>query len=158
MSDINLLLADYYAKSRALDVSRKALLAGIASERRLREVQRDDDGVAVMAVAGDCDPRVLAIQQAVAAEWGTSVEALVSKRQSREIVEPRHVAIYLCMQSGVIPTVQVVRGFGQAADSCVKYAHRAVANRVSVEPKFAMRVSALMDACMRLVSADRRVA
>lgn len=158
MSDINSLLADYYAKSRALDVARKALLAGISAERRVREVERDDDAAAVISVSGDCDPRVMTIQQTVAAEYRMSVEALVSKRQSRAIVEPRHVAIYLCMESGVIPTVQVVRGFGQAADSCVKYAHKTVISRMTVEPKFAARVNGLMDKCIKRSVADRRVA
>ncbi len=38
------------------------------------------------------------VQDLVAAEWGVTPEALISKRRSRELLEPRQVAMLLCRQ------------------------------------------------------------
>lgn len=62
---------------------------------------------------------LVAIQQAVANEWGVSVEGLKSKTRTKTLTVPRQVAMYLCRELLALQLVEIGNAFGGRDHSTV---------------------------------------
>ena len=91
---------------------------------------------------GQLEPvaRIKEIQQAVADEWRISMTDLLSNRQDRRIVRPRHVAIYLCLQLTQHRRTTIGRMFAGRGHDNVWYAEKAARNFIYWDEKNAARV------------------
>jgi chromosomal replication initiator protein len=89
-----------------------------------------------------------AIERAVAVAWGggdggVTPEAMLSKRRTKEIVEPRQVAMYLCRELLGMTLSDIGRAFGGRDHSTVIHGVEKVRVRLVEEPHFRVRVEAL---------------
>jgi len=83
------------------------------------------------------------IRDAVAVEWGVRSDALSSKRRSREIAEPRQVAMFLIKDILDQPLVRIGRLFGGRDHSTVIHSIRKVEGRIKEDHEFASRIQDL---------------
>ena len=85
------------------------------------------------------------VESAVALAWGGPVtpEALVSKRRTKDIVEPRQVAMYLCRELLGMTLTDIGSAFGGRDHSTVIHAVEKVRARLADDPPFQARVEAL---------------
>lgn len=119
-------LADFQRKYNAL----------LAAAVRLHRV--------ITAEAGtpSVDPRVHRIALLIADEYKLPVESLASRIRTNEIVEPRHIAIWLCARLTNVSNLQI--GYAFARDhALVTHACRKIDDRRATEPRFAARLQAL---------------
>jgi chromosomal replication initiator protein len=92
-----------------------------------------------------------AIEHAVAVAWGpgddgagaVTPEAMLSKRRTKEIVEPRQVAMYLCRELLGMTLSDIGLAFGGRDHSTVIHGVEKVRSRLIGEPVFRARVEAL---------------
>ncbi len=98
-------------------------------------------GVLVMPPPPERSPE--AIRARVAAEWGVSVEALVSKKRTKELTVPRQVAMYLIRELCGIPLVEIGKLFGGRDHSTVIHSIEKVEEDMRAEEAFRARVEGL---------------
>jgi chromosomal replication initiator protein len=83
------------------------------------------------------------VAQRVAAEWGVTPEALSSKRRTREIVEPRQVAMHLCREILGMTLSDIGAAFGGRDHSTVIHGLERVQAEMGFNPAFSARVRKL---------------
>lgn len=139
-TDVASAMAKYYAADKARTEARKELEQALAAEARKGRHESDDLRGDAACYIGDVHPYISAVQAVVADFFKITVVGLAGKRQSREYSEPRHVAVYLCMQVPDLTTTQVARGFSMKGTANVRYAQRVVEDRRSVETRYAQNL------------------
>ena len=80
------------------------------------------------------------VQDVVAAEWGVTPEALISKRRSRELLEPRQVAMYLCREMLGMTLGAIGEAFGGRDHSTVVNALDRLDATLGATPAMAERI------------------
>ena len=80
------------------------------------------------------------IKEAVAARYEVSVLDLDSDRRLPEIVEPRHVAIYLCRVLTPASLPAIGRAFGDRDHTTVRHAVRRIERLAGRDPALALRM------------------
>ena len=141
--DVATAMARYYAADRARVEARKVLEDALRQEEKRARVERESLRSDAACYIGDVHPSVTAVCEIVAEAYAITLPALTGKRQDREIVQPRHVAVALCLEAlDVGPTI-VARGFAMKGTANVKYAARMVRNRMSTEVGFRGHFAAL---------------
>ncbi len=89
--------------------------------------------------AGYCtDLNIFRIQQAVAEYYGFSIAVMASKQRPNNMVEPRHVAIALCMEFTTLTNETIGHCFNRH-HSNITHAQIAIRNRVSSDSDFASK-------------------
>jgi chromosomal replication initiator protein len=83
------------------------------------------------------------IRDRVAAEWGTSVEGLISKRRTKDLTVPRQVAMYLIREMLDLSLVEIGNLFGGRDHSTVIHAVNKVEEELSLDDTFRVRVELL---------------
>jgi chromosomal replication initiator protein len=84
-----------------------------------------------------------AVREAVAREWGVTVEALMSKKRTKELTVPRHVAMYLIRELLGASLVEIGRLFGGRDHSTVIHSVSKVEEDLRSDEAFRERVGAL---------------
>jgi chromosomal replication initiator protein len=98
------------------------------------------DGHGGVRASSDELPTVHQIQEAVAKTWSVRPQDLKSKRRTRELTVPRHVAMYLVHDLLNLSLVAIGSHFGGRDHSTVIHAIRKVEALVASDPDFAARV------------------
>jgi chromosomal replication initiator protein len=88
----------------------------------------------------------LAIQQAVAKEWGVTTEGLRSKTRTKNLTIPRQVAMYLMRELLGMQLVEIGSAFGGRDHSTVIHSLERVSAMMKEEPVVAQRVGKLQAA------------
>jgi chromosomal replication initiator protein len=83
------------------------------------------------------------VARRVAAEWGVTPEALSSKRRTREVVEPRQVAMHLCREILGMTLADIGAVFGGRDHSTVIHGLERVHAEMRFNPAFSARVRRL---------------
>jgi len=83
------------------------------------------------------------IRAQVAQSWGVSVEALSSKRRTKDLTVPRQVAMYLMRQLLGLSLVEIGRLFGGRDHSTVIHSIEKVEQEMAADPAFRARVEAV---------------
>lgn len=143
MTNVNSAMANYYAADKARTEARKLLEQALADEAKRGRLERDDLRKDAACFIGDLHPFVPAVQNIVAEFFKVTAAGLSGKRQSREFSEPRHIAIFLCMELPELTSSAVCRGFGMKGTANVKYAQRVVVDRRSVDTRYAQNLKEL---------------
>jgi chromosomal replication initiator protein len=79
----------------------------------------------------------------VAEAWGTTSEALQSKKRTKDLTVPRQVAMYLTRELFDLPLVEIGRLFGGRDHSTVIHSIAKVEEDMSMDPAFRQRVDAV---------------
>lgn len=112
-----------------------------------REITVELAREALGGVLDDPPPRVeltvTGIQEHVARSWGVTVEALNSKRRTKEITLPRQVAMYLIRELLGIPLVDIGRAFGGRDHSTVIHSLQKVEEMLAKDDDLRARVAEL---------------
>jgi chromosomal replication initiator protein len=90
-----------------------------------------DTARAVLSNYGGCDPRPLRIAEileAVAEHFGIRLQDLLSRKRSRSISHPRHVAMYLARKLTPLSLEEIGMHFGGRDHSTVLHAERSIEN------------------------------
>jgi len=93
------------------------------------------------AAAPSADAELVA--RRVAAEWGVTPEALASKRRTKEIVEPRQVAMHLCREILGMTLADIGAAFGGRDHSTVIHGLERVQAEMRFNPAFSARIRRL---------------
>jgi chromosomal replication initiator protein len=86
------------------------------------------------------------IQQAVAREWGVTVDGLRSKTRTKTLTTPRQVAMFLAREMMGTQLVEIGAAFGGRDHSTVIHSLERVVEMVRGEADFASRVERLRSA------------
>ncbi|HEX7050911.1 MAG TPA: chromosomal replication initiator protein DnaA [Longimicrobiales bacterium] len=106
------------------------------------ELAREALGGVIAATSGDrLSPA--AIRERVAQHWGVTVDALASKRRTKDITVPRQVAMYLIRELLDTPLVEIGRLFGGRDHSTVIHSINKVEQELAADPSFRERVDSL---------------
>ena len=85
----------------------------------------------------------VAIQGAVAKEWGITVEGLKSKTRTKTLTVPRQVAMYLCREMLAMQLVEIGQAFGGRDHSTVIHSLERATTSMGEDPGFGERVRKL---------------
>lgn len=96
-------------------------------------------------LSGSDTPEITAslVKERVAQSWGVSVEALASKKRTKEVTAPRQVAMYLIRELMDLPLVEIGRQFGGRDHSTVIHSIQKVEEDIGKDATFHARVQAL---------------
>ncbi len=83
------------------------------------------------------------IREKIAHAWGTTVDALMSKRRTKELTVPRQVAMYLMRELLDLPLIEIGRWFGGRDHSTVIYSISKVEEDLRANDGFRERIEAL---------------
>ena len=83
------------------------------------------------------------VKERVAQNWGVTVEALASKKRTKEVTAPRQVAMYLIRELLDVPLVEIGRLFGGRDHSTVIHSIQKVEDDLAHDDGFHARVSQL---------------
>ncbi|MBW7933716.1 MAG: chromosomal replication initiator protein DnaA [Gemmatimonadaceae bacterium] len=142
-------IADHVqANVRELEGSIIKLLAYSSLRHRVvtvdlaREALRDKLRAAESAapVRSTRQDKVVQIQQAVASEWGVTVDGLTSKTRTKVLTVPRQVAMYLTREIHGLQLVEIGAAFGGRDHSTVIHSLERVAEMVKEDTGFRGRV------------------
>jgi chromosomal replication initiator protein len=95
------------------------------------------------AVPGGLSPEQ--VREKVARAWGTTVEALQSKKRTKDLTIPRQVAMYLIKEAFDLALVEVGRLFGGRDHSTVIHSIAKVEEDMAADEGFRRRVQALRE-------------
>jgi chromosomal replication initiator protein len=90
------------------------------------------------------------IQQAVAREWGVTVDGLRSKTRTKHLTVPRQVAMHLMRELLGLQLVEIGNAFGGRDHSTVIHSLEKVQETIAANPDFAARVDRLRKDLERL--------
>ena len=93
---------------------------------------------------------LLAIQQAVAKEWGVTVEGLRSKTRTKLLTTPRQIAMYLTRELLSTQLVEIGNGFGGRDHSTVIHSLEKVQEAVSQDSELKNRIQKIRTALQNL--------
>jgi chromosomal replication initiator protein len=94
----------------------------------------------------DAGPTPERVRQAVAEGWGTTPDALQSKRRTKDLTVPRQVAMFLIKELFDLPLVEIGRLFGGRDHSTVIHSIAKVEEDMTTDPAFRQRVESLRTA------------
>ena len=83
------------------------------------------------------------IRALVARHWNVTVDALVSKRRTKEITVPRQVAMYLIREMLDLPLTEIGQLFGGRDHSTVIHSVQKVEQQLGKDEEFRARVEAV---------------
>ena len=93
---------------------------------------------------------LLTIQQAVAKEWGVTVEGLRSKTRTKLLTTPRQIAMYLTRELLATQLVEIGNGFGGRDHSTVIHSLEKVQEAVSRDSELKNRIQRIRTALQNL--------
>jgi len=105
-----------------------------------REALRDKLKASEGAGSDDASLSLLTIQQAVAKEWGVTVEGLRSKTRTKMLTIPRQIAMYLTRELLSTQLVEIGNGFGGRDHSTVIHSLEKVQQAVSEDNDLKNRI------------------
>ena len=141
-------IADHVqANVRELEGSIIKLLAFSSLRHRVVTVELAREALRDKLRASDATPvrstrqeRVYQIQQAVAAEWGVTVDGLTSKTRTKVLTVPRQVAMYLTREIHGLQLVEIGAAFGGRDHSTVIHSLERVTSMSKEDAAFRARV------------------
>jgi chromosomal replication initiator protein len=86
---------------------------------------------------------ILTIQQAVAKEWGVTVDGLRSKTRTKNLTTPRQIAMYLTRELLATQLVEIGNAFGGRDHSTVIHSLEKVQQAVTTDPQLKTRINRL---------------
>jgi len=107
------------------------------------ELAREALGGVLASNPGHLDLTPQLIRSRVAQVWGISVDALTSKRRTKEITEPRQVAMFLMRELLDIPLVEIGRHFGGRDHSTVIHSVQKVEQMLPADSVLRARIAEL---------------
>jgi len=110
----------------------------------LRDKLRANDAAPVRSTRQD---KVHSIQQAVAGEWGVTVDGLISKTRTKVLTVPRQVAMYLTREIHGLQLVEIGAAFGGRDHSTVIHSLERVTEMVREDVIFRGRVEKVRETC-----------
>jgi len=84
---------------------------------------------------------ILTIQQAVAKEWGVTVDGLRSKTRTKNLTTPRQIAMYLTRELLATQLVEIGNAFGGRDHSTVIHSLEKVQESVTADPQLKARIN-----------------
>ncbi len=141
--DVLLFLAEQvHTNVRALEGALVRLVAYASLTGRPVTLALAHEALPLAAAAGreTAAPDASAVTRRVAAEWGVTPEALASKRRTREIVEPRQVAMHLCRELLGMTLTDIGAAFGGRDHSTVIHGLERVRDAMASNPAFSGRI------------------
>lgn len=90
------------------------------------------------------------IQQAVAKEWGVTVDGLRSKTRTKTLTIPRQIAMYLSREMLAVQLVEIGNAFGGRDHSTVIHSVEKVADTIAKDPATEQRIKKLKSELERL--------
>jgi len=84
---------------------------------------------------------VLTIQQAVAKEWGVTVDGLRSKTRTKNLTTPRQIAMYLTRELLATQLVEIGNAFGGRDHSTVIHSIEKVQQAITTDPQLKARIN-----------------
>ena len=114
----------------------------------LRDKLKASEGVA----SEDASLSLLTIQQAVAKEWGVTVEGLRSKTRTKMLTIPRQIAMYLTRELLSTQLVEIGNGFGGRDHSTVIHSLEKVQQAVSQDNDLKNRIQRIRTNLLSLSS------
>jgi chromosomal replication initiator protein len=111
-----------------------------------REALRDKLKLLPGESAGGPALNTFAIQQAVAKEWGVTIEGLRSKTRTKNLTVPRQIAMHLMRDLLGMQLVEIGAAFGGRDHSTVIHSLERVAAMVNEDPSFGQRVAKVQTA------------
>jgi chromosomal replication initiator protein len=99
----------------------------------------------VFVILGNDTPEITPtlVKERVAQSWGVPIEALASKKRTKEVTAPRQVAMYLIRELLDLPLVEIGRMFGGRDHSTVIHSIQKVEEDLAKDDRFHARVQAL---------------
>ncbi len=148
---------EYVARSRRTSVRQLegALIKLLAfSSLTRREISLDMARDALGPEGNDADEHVIEVsaeevRARIAASWGVSVEALISKRRNRTVTVPRQVAMYLIKTHLDLPYSDIGHLFGGRNHSTVIHSVNKVEADMASDPALRGRVGQLQQELFR---------
>lgn len=107
------------------------------------ELAREALGGVLAPLAPEIELSPEGIRAHVAKQWGVTVEALTSKRRTKEITVPRQVAMYLLRDLLDLPLVEIGRLFGGRDHSTVIHSIQKVEEQMATDQEFRSRIEAI---------------
>jgi len=117
-------------KDITVDVAREAL------RDKLRAIEGNEQGSSAVLT-------ILAIQQAVAKEWGVTVDGLRSKTRTKTLTTPRQIAMYLARELLSTQLVEIGNAFGGRDHSTVIHSLEKVQQTITEDPGLRSRINRL---------------
>lgn len=117
-------------KDITVEVAREAL------RDKLRAIEGNEQG-------GSTVLTILAIQQAVAKEWGVTVDGLRSKTRTKTLTTPRQIAMYLARELLSTQLVEIGNAFGGRDHSTVIHSLEKVQQTITEDPGLRTRINRL---------------
>lgn len=115
-------------KDITVDVAREAL------RDKLRAIEGlEPDSSATLTI--------LTIQQAVAKEWGVTVDGLRSKTRTKNLTTPRQIAMYLARELLATQLVEIGNAFGGRDHSTVIHSLEKVQDGINADPQLKARIN-----------------
>ena len=111
-----------------------------------REALRDKLKLLPGESAGGPALNTFAIQQAVAKEWGVTIEGLRSKTRTKNLTVPRQIAMHLMRDLLGMQLVEIGAAFGGRDHSTVIHSLERVAAMMNEDPSFGQRVAKVQSA------------
>lgn len=115
-------------KDITVDVAREAL------RDKLRAIEGNDQGANAVLT-------ILTIQQAVAKEWGVTVDGLRSKTRTKTLTTPRQIAMYLARELLSTQLVEIGNAFGGRDHSTVIHSLEKVQQTLTEDPGLRSRIN-----------------
>jgi len=84
---------------------------------------------------------ILTIQQAVAKEWGVTVDGLRSKTRTKNLTTPRQIAMYLTREILATQLVEIGNAFGGRDHSTVIHSLEKVQESMNTDPQLKLRIN-----------------
>jgi chromosomal replication initiator protein len=141
--DVIAFIADHVTQNvRAMEGALTRLLAYAALKSRPVSLDLAREALPLKAAAAPSADAEL-VARRVAAEWGVTPEALASKRRTKEIVEPRQVAMHLCREILGMTLSDIGAVFGGRDHSTVIHGLERVHAEMGFNPAFSARVRRL---------------
>ena len=103
---------------------------------KLRAIEGNEQGSSAVLT-------ILAIQQAVAKEWGVTVDGLRSKTRTKTLTTPRQIAMYLARELLSTQLVEIGNAFGGRDHSTVIHSLEKVQQTITEDPGLRSRINRL---------------
>jgi chromosomal replication initiator protein len=116
-------------KDITVEVAREAL------RDKLRAIEGNDQSSSTLTI--------LTIQQAVAKEWGVTVDGLRSKTRTKTLTTPRQIAMYLTRELLSTQLVEIGNAFGGRDHSTVIHSLEKVQQTITEDPGLKSRINRL---------------
>jgi chromosomal replication initiator protein len=100
---------------------------------------------------------ILTIQQAVAKEWGVTVDGLRSKTRTKTLTIPRQIAMYLARELLATQLVEIGNAFGGRDHSTVIHSIDKVQESITEDPDLKTRINRLRGMLETFISVPLRV-